>query len=223
FLSVSVLSMAATPLVIWLATRFADRTNRWPLPDFLRYGLIPRPESLIAKVREHIVIVGYGLNGRNVARAARFAGIPYAIIDINPDTVRSERNKGEIIHYGDAGHKDILSHANTEEAMILVSTLPTTGDNNRIIRAAKKLNHKIHIIIRTRFIRDMKTLFDTGADEVIPEEFETSIEIFTKVLTKYSIPQEEIEKLVTEIRSDGYHILCEQDKDCEMDTPDPEK
>ncbi|MEN8224883.1 MAG: cation:proton antiporter, partial [Bacteroidota bacterium] len=69
FLSVSVLSMAATPFVIWLATRFADRTNRWPLPDFLRYGLIPRPESLIAKVREHIVIVGYGLNGRNVARA----------------------------------------------------------------------------------------------------------------------------------------------------------
>ena len=207
FLSVSVMSMAATPLVIWLATRFADQTNKWALPDFLKYGLIPRPESTIARIKDHLVIVGYGLNGRNVAHAARFAGIPYSIIEINPDTVRSERNKGEIIHYGDAGNEEILSHANTEEAMILVSTLPMAGDNKRIIRAARKLNPHVHIIIRTRFVNDMKDLFDLGADEVIPEEFETSVEIFTRVLAKFLIPHDKIEKLVAEVRSDGYHML----------------
>lgn len=207
FLSVSVISMAATPLVIILATRFANQTTKWPLPDFLKFGLIPRPESTIGKIRDHLVIVGYGLNGRNVSRAARFAGIPYNIIDINPDTVRSERNQGEIIHYGDAGEEEILSHANVQEAMILVSTLPMAGDNKRIIRAARKLNPHIHIIIRTRFVADMKDLFDLGADEVIPEEFETSVEIFTRVLAKYLIPHEEIEKLVAEVRADGYQMF----------------
>jgi len=207
FLSVSVMSMAATPFVIYLATRFADRANRWPLPDFLKFGLIPRPESTIARIKDHLVIVGYGLNGRNVSRAARFAGIPYAIIDINPDTVRAERNQGEIIHYGDAGEEEILSHANTEEALILVSTLPMAGDNKRIIRAARKLNPHIHIIIRTRFVRDMKDMYDLGADEVIPEEFETSVEIFTRVMAKYLVPHEEIEKLVAEVRSDGYQMF----------------
>jgi len=207
FLSVSVLSMAATPMVIWLATRVADRTLQWPIPDFLKYGLIPRPESTIARIKDHLVIVGYGLNGRNVSHAARFAGIPYTIIDINPDTVRTERNRGEIIHYGDAGHQEILSHANTEEAMVLVSTLPMVGDNKRIIRSARKLNPHLHIIIRSRFVLDMKELFEMGADEIIPEEFETSVEIFTRVLAKYLIPHEEIEKLVAEIRSDGYQMF----------------
>ncbi|HSG68037.1 MAG TPA: NAD-binding protein, partial [Bacteroidales bacterium] len=207
FLSVSVLSMAATPMVIWMATRFANKTTKWPMPDILKYGFIPRPESTIAKIKDHLIIVGYGLNGRNVARAARSAGIPYTIIDINPDTVRNERNQGEIIHYGDAGQEEILSHANTEEAMILVSTLPMLGDNKRIIRTARKLNPHLHIIIRSRFVRDMKDLFDLGADEVIPEEFETSVEIFTRVLAKYLIPHDEIEKLVTKIRADGYEMF----------------
>ncbi len=207
FLSVSVMSMAATPFVILLATRFANLTTKWPLPDFLKFGLIPRPESTIARIKDHLVIVGYGLNGRNVSRAARFAGIPYSIIDINPDTVRSERNKGEIIHYGDAGEEEILSHANVEEAMILVSTLPMAGDSKRIIRAARKLNPHIHIIIRSRFVRDMKEMFELGADEVIPEEFETSVEIFTRVMAKYLVPHEEIEKLVAEVRSDGYQMF----------------
>jgi len=207
FLSVSVMSMAATPFVIWMANRFANQTTKWPLPDFLKLGLIPRPESTIAKIKDHLVIVGYGLNGRNVAHAARYAGIPYCIIDINPDTVRKERSKGEIIHYGDAGQEEILSHANTEDAMILVSTLPMTGDNKRIIKAARKLNPHIHIIIRTRFVRDLKDLYDMGADEVIPEEFETSVEIFTRVLAKFLIPHDDIQKLVAEIRSDGYQML----------------
>jgi CPA2 family monovalent cation:H+ antiporter-2 len=81
------------------------------------------------------------------------------------------------------------------------------GDNKRIIRAARKMNPHIHIIIRTRFLRDMKDLFDLGADEVIPEEFETSVEIFTRVLTKYLVPHKEIEKLVAEVRSDGYQMF----------------
>ena len=207
FLSVSVLSMAATPLAIFFASRMADQTMKLPLPDFLKYGMIPRPESTIARIRDHLIIVGYGLNGHNVARAARYAGIPYTIIDINPDTVRNERNRGEIIHYGDAGHEEILAHANAGEAMILVSTLPMLGDNKRIIRSARKLNPKLHIIIRSRFVRDMKELYELGANEVVPEEFETSVEIFTRVLTRYLIPANEIEKLVSEIRSDGYQMF----------------
>jgi CPA2 family monovalent cation:H+ antiporter-2 len=207
FLNVSVISMAATPLAIMLATRFADLTTKWPLPAFLKHGLVPRPESTIGKIKDHLIIVGYGLNGRNVAHAARYAGIPYIIIDINPDTVLTERKNGEIIHFGDAGEEEILTHANAEEALILVSTIPMLGDSKRIIKAARRLNPQIHIIIRTRFVSDIDDLYELGADEVIPEEFETSVEIFTRVLTKYLIPHEDIEKFVDRIRSDGYQMF----------------
>lgn len=207
FLSVSVMSMAATPFIIRIAAMVADRVTRLPLPDKLRYGLSPRPESTIAKIADHLIIIGYGVNGKNVARAAKFANIPHVIIEVNPDTVRRERDKGEIIYYGDASQEEVLSEANVQQALVLVVTIPSPGDARRIILNARKLNPHVHLIMRTRFITDMEEMFKLGADEVIPEEFETSVEIFTRVLAKYLIPHDKIEKLVAEVRSDGYQMF----------------
>jgi CPA2 family monovalent cation:H+ antiporter-2 len=69
------------------------------------------------------------------------------------------------------------------------------------------MNPHVHIIIRTRYVNEMADLYKLGADEVIPEEFETSIEIFTRVMAKYLIPHKEIEKLVSQVRSDGYELF----------------
>ena len=63
------------------------------------------------------------------------------------------------------------------------------------------------MIVRSRYLQEMKPLYELGANEVIPEEFETSVEIFTRVLAKYLIPRDEIEALVAEIRSDGYEMF----------------
>jgi len=201
------MSMAATPFIIYFANRGANNIDRMSLPGFLKFGINPKPESAIAKLKDHLIIVGYGINGKNVARAAKFAKIPHVIIEINPDTVRKERQSGEIIHFGDAAQEEVLSHATLEDAMILVITIPFTGDTKRIVRAARRMNPHVHIIVRTKFLDDMNDYYDLGADEVIPEEFETSIEIFTRVLSKYLIPHEEIEKLVSEVRADGYKMF----------------
>ncbi len=53
----------------------------------------------------------------------------------------------------------------------------------------------------------MAPLYELGASEVIPEEFETSIEIFTRVLLKYLVSQEKIEHFIAEVRSDGYQMF----------------
>jgi CPA2 family monovalent cation:H+ antiporter-2 len=53
----------------------------------------------------------------------------------------------------------------------------------------------------------MEPLYQLGANEVIPEEFETSVEIFSRVLVKYLHPRGEIEKFVAEIRSEGYEMF----------------
>jgi CPA2 family monovalent cation:H+ antiporter-2 len=59
----------------------------------------------------------------------------------------------------------------------------------------------------------VKPLYELGANEVVPEEFETSVEIFTRVLKKYLIPRDEIEKLISEVRSDGYQMFRSLSKD----------
>ncbi|MFB3142212.1 MAG: TrkA C-terminal domain-containing protein, partial [Acidobacteriota bacterium] len=71
----------------------------------------------------------------------------------------------------------------------------------------RKLNSRTFIIVRTPYVQETKALFALGADEVIPQEFEASVEIFTRVLVKYLIPKDEIEKFVAEVRSDGYQMF----------------
>ncbi len=213
FLAFSILTMAATPFIIALAPRAADMILRLPLPKRLKAGFNPVPETKIRDIRDHLIIIGFGVNGRNVARAARLSGIPYAIIDVNPETVRNEQAKGEPIHYGDSTQEVVLQHANINEARIVVIAINDPASTRRIVEIIRRLNPKIHLIVRSRYLQEMKPLYELGANEVIPEEFETSVEIFTRVLSKYLVPKDKIEALVAEIRSDGYEMFRSLSKD----------
>jgi len=155
----------------------------------------------------HLIIVGYGINGKNVARAARFAGIDYVIIEMNADTVKREKEAGENIFFGDATHEAVLEHAGIHAARVMVVAIADHAATLRITKTARGLSRDLHIIIRTRFFQDVKTIYGLGADEVIPEEYETSIEIFSRVLTRFMVPRQDIEKLVGEVRSEGYEMF----------------
>jgi len=207
FLAFSILSMAATPFIITLAPRLADTILRLPVPKRLVSGIYPISETKVVDRKDHLIIIGFGVNGRNVARAARFAGIPYAIIELNPETVKSEQAKGEPIYYGDATQETVLQNANIKNARIVVVAINDPTATRRITEVIRRISPKVHLIVRTRYLQEMKPLYELGADEVIPEEFETSMEIFTRVLTKYLIPRDEIERLLAEVRADGYEIF----------------
>ena len=207
FLNVSVLTMAATPFMIAVAPRLADLVLRLPLPKKLKYGLHPAREIKEPSKKDHLIIIGLGVNGGNLARTAKATGIPYVIIEMNPETVRNEQAKGEPIFYGDATHEEVFQHANIKDARIIVVMINDPAATLRITEIARRLNSKVHLIVRTRYLQDMTVLHELGADQVIPEEFETSVEIFTRVLAKYLVPRDEIERLVAEVRSDDYEML----------------
>lgn len=208
FLAVAVMTMAATPFLIALAPGFADRILQIPIPMKLKTGLWAAPATKTrARLKQHLVIIGFGLNGRNVARAARMTGIPYMIIEMSPDAVRKERENGEPIFFGDAIHEEVLRHADIEDATVVVIAINDPAATRGIVASVRKLTTKAHLIIRTRYLTEMQALYDLGANEVIPEEFETSVEIFSRVLAKYLIPRDEIDKLVIQLRSDGYEMF----------------
>jgi CPA2 family monovalent cation:H+ antiporter-2 len=211
FLAVSVLTMAVTPFLISGAPGVADAAYRLPLPPWLKGGGLgvgelhgdPDGEPL----SDHVIIVGFGINGRNLARAAGVAGIPYLVLETNPDTVRRERKEGEAISFGDATHPAVLEHAGVERARILVSAISDPGATRRIVQVAKRMNPALFVLARTRYVQEMEALFRAGADDVIPEEFETSVEILVRVLRRYLIPRVEVEEFVAEVRSGGYEMF----------------
>jgi len=205
-LAVSVLTMAVTPLVIALSPRVADLVSAWP---FFR----SKPRAAADAVDEaaapsgHVVIVGFGLNGRNLALAARRAGIRYVVLEANADTARREKANGEPITFGDATQANVLEHAHVASARVVVVAVSDLEGTRRIVRAVRRLAPAVWLIVRTRYVQEMRPLREQGADEVIPEEFETSVEIFTRVLRAYLVCEDSIHLLTEEVRAGGYEML----------------
>ncbi len=210
FLTASIFTMIATPFIIAYSPRLVERLLLLPLPGRLKRGLFGgelREEDSRRTMRDHLVIVGFGVNGRNVARSAKMAEIPYVVIEMNPDTVKHEKEKGESIFFGDASHEEVLRHACVGEARVVVITIPDAAAVRRIVVTARRLNPVIYVIARTRYVQEVNDLFDLGANEVIPEEYETSVEIFARVLNRYMVPRNDIARMVDSIRADGYGML----------------
>ncbi|WP_406659741.1 monovalent cation:proton antiporter family protein [Methanolobus sp. ZRKC3] len=211
FLSVTIMTMALTPFVTIISNDFADQVTKRIRNRMLINGISTR--NLVAgdekfeRLQDHLVIVGYGFNGRTLANAAKNAGIPYIIIETNPETVRHEKKRGEMIHYGDASHEEVLNSANVSSARILIVGISDYVATRKIIGLARNMNPQIYIIARTRYLKEMKALYDIGANEVIPEEYETSVEIFVRLLKKYLVSEEHIEKFTREVRANGYSML----------------
>ncbi|MFH2098296.1 MAG: cation:proton antiporter, partial [Pseudomonadota bacterium] len=207
FLVCSVLTMAISPALAAVAPAVARWSQTLPLPARLKREAGPEPGDALAHRENHLVIVGYGVNGRNVSAAARYAGVPYVIVEMNPDTVRTEKARGEPILFGDASMPVVLSHAGLERARVAVVAINDPAATRAAVQNIKEKNPSVHLIVRTRFVNEITPLRDLGADEVIPEEFETSVEIFSRVLNRYQVPESDIREMVDRVRGDTYGML----------------
>ncbi|MFO7802653.1 MAG: cation:proton antiporter [Desulfovermiculus sp.] len=201
FLAAAILTMALTPLLIAAAPKVAAHLPLGAGP------LLPYGQREPGELVDHLIIVGFGIGGRHLARAARMANISYVVIEMNPDTVRQEKTKGEPIFYGDAAHNAVLEHAGVRKARILALVIADPAAIRHITDTAHRLNPGLHIVARTRFVSEIEPLRELGAREVIPEEFETSVEIFNRVLSAYLVPRRDIDRFSAEVRAEGYGLL----------------
>lgn len=205
FLAGAIITMAMTPFTMNASPKVVELYYR-----ILRKGSKRQsPESPDGndgtELSGHIIIAGYGATGKSVARAAEITGIPYNVIELNPDIIRREQHSlpGRFI-FGDAVQQEILEHAGITRARALVVVVSEQGAVPRIVRLARNLSPSISIIARTRHIRQAQNLLDLGADEVISEEFEAAREIFARTLRQYQMPEQDINRIGQRIQQWGY-------------------
>jgi CPA2 family monovalent cation:H+ antiporter-2 len=204
FIASSILTILATPFLIKASPALAElgaRRLRW------REKRGERAPASPWDLEGHTIIAGYGLNGRNLANVLKEAGIPYVILELNPLTVREAAAAGEPILYGDVSRRTILMEAGVARAKGIVFAISDPLTARRGVRAVKALNPDIFVIVRSRFAAEIEDLLRAGADDVIPEEFETSIEIFTRVLEKYHVPRNVVDAEVKVLRGECYGML----------------
>lgn len=215
FLAVSIVTMGVTPFLINASYKPADfivqKVSGMTYGLKLVHGLYSEPikeeEQAEPEMKDHLIIVGFGFSGKTVSKAAKAAGIPYIIVEANPETVKQEKQREENIHYGDATLEAVLEHAGVKNARVLVIGISDADATEKIVEISKQLNPNICIIAKVRDLQEMKRLNTLGADDIIPEEYETSVEMFVRLLEKYLVPRENIEKLVNEMRANGYRML----------------
>jgi len=207
FLIVALMTMAATPFVIGIGQPVSGRLCNVPSLSHLARGTCGDDDEKTPSETDHLIIIGYGVTGRNLARTASRSGIAYTIIELNPDLVKAARNDGESVVFGDATAEGVLAHAGILSARIAVVAINDPVATRKIVGLCRRLNPALSIVVRTRYVSEAKDLQSLGADEVIAEEFETSVEIFTVVLNKYFVPRDQIESFISDVRADGYQML----------------
>jgi CPA2 family monovalent cation:H+ antiporter-2 len=205
FLAATVLSMLLAPFLIARAPAVADAVARWT--GHVPLSLPTAEQASVSALRDHVIIVGYGLNGRNLARALRSAGIGYVVLEQNAQTVRRAQAEGEPIYFGDGVSAEVLERIGILRARVVVFAIAAVNDERRGTAVARRLNPQIHIVARTRYVREIEELQRLGADEVVPEEFETSLEIFARVLRRYGVPSSTIRSEVETVRRDHYEVF----------------
>ena len=207
FLAVAVGTMTITPVLLAVAPRIAATLEGVAPARFASGRAAPLAVHAGDPLTDHVIIVGYGVNGRNLARVLGRCGIPFIVIELNPQVVRTERERGRSIIYGDASRPEVLEHAGVRSARVVVIAISDAAGTRGTVDVARRLNPHVHLIVRSRYVHEMDPLFTLGTDEVIPEEFETSIEIFSRVLHRYLVPRDEIERQIRDIRRSGYEMF----------------
>lgn len=204
FLSAAVLSMAATPAMIQLARpavwRLAARSG-------LAAGRGGQPEAGRGGRAGHTVIVGYGLAGRYLARVLQAARIACIVVEQNAELVARARHDGIAVVFGDGTQHAVLDHVGLDKARVIVFAISSPTDERRGVVLAREINRAVRIVVRTRYVLAIDELRKLGADDIVVEEFEASIELFARALDSYEIPINRIRREVESVRTEHYGLL----------------
>jgi len=204
FLAIAVPTMILTPGLASAANRLAR-------------GARPAGEAL--DVSDHLVIVGFGVNGRNVHHALRLLDVPHVVVDANPHTVRELTDDGDLAVYGDAEQEAVLRTAGVHRARGVIVAIPDAASTREVVAASRRIAPAAAILARTRYVREVEPLEALGADQVIPEEFETSLELVGRVLEMYGVAPSVILEEKEALRRRHYGALRSDDGDAGLDLP----
>ena len=175
FLGAAVFSMAATPFLIPLAERFAGREDNEP--------------QAAGRMSDHVLIIGYGGTGQAIGRVLKETSIASLAVEAGPDRIRDAHKEGQAVLFGDASRRAVLQAAGVDKARAAVVAVGDPAGTRRIVARLRQLNPDMRIIVRAKGVEEIDELERLGANEVVPAEFEASIEMFVRLLTHLGVPR----------------------------------
>ncbi len=155
------------------------------------------------------MVIGKDIRARKLSLLARKYEIPHISIVFDPGIVREKQKNNDLVIYGDALNEPVLQQAYIKEAAMVVVSVGDIIAASGIVEKVRNINTNAPIFARVKYISDMEELYKQGASHVVPEKFETVIELFNQVLMKRLIPGKDITAIIGSIRKDHYGAFFE--------------
>jgi monovalent cation:H+ antiporter-2, CPA2 family len=163
--------------------------------------------TLAVAKREHVILCGFGRVGQNVARVLEAQGFEYIAIDLDPVRVRTARQIGQPVVYGDSADEQVLEEVGLATANAVVVSFSDVHIALAILRSLRRLRADVPVLVRTADDTRSRELKAAGATEVVPEAFEASLMLASHVLMSLKVPAARVMRSVEELRANRYEML----------------
>lgn len=200
-LAAGIASMFLTPLLVRAAPHItAGERLLAPLEKLIGVRSIDEADE-VARLEQHVIIVGFGLAGSACARTLRDCEIPFVVLELNADNVRKGKEQGLPVYYGDATSEEALRHAHLESARLVVLLMNDPQAAQRVVDTVKRVA-PVPVLMRTRYLAERTALIALGAREVVAEEVEGAVEIISRMLRSMEVPRNVIDDCIRSVRSE---------------------
>ncbi len=202
-LASAIITMLLTPISISLISRL------YPKLAMLTGGrrmatkeVSPPSVSVPSELLNRVVIAGYGRVGQNIAQGLQDAGIPYFVIDIDPELISEARVRGRPRIYGDATNIHVLEQADISKAKALVITYPDPMAVVTTAKVALSINPKLEILARVHRLKEAEALKELGVTELISPEYEASFRFIKRLLNIVGLEKRDRQRILASVRKD---------------------
>ncbi|WP_172313946.1 cation:proton antiporter [Pseudomonas sp. WS 5079] len=196
-------SMLLTPLLLRAAPAIALRLHRKPNQQVQLEAIT----ALNAELRGHVVICGYGRVGQSIGRFLRREQQAFIALDDDPERVQEAATEDSSVHYGDCRRGALLSAVGLERARLVVIAVDNSDVALAVLKEARRINHKVPILVRTRDDSQLTELKAAGASEVVPELLESSLMLASHAMIMLGLPDQQVRDRVDEVRRNRYRLL----------------
>ena len=148
----------------------------------------------------HVIVIGFGQVGSAVGEALETFGVPYVVIETDPDVVKGLRGRGVAALFGDGAQPRLIEVAEADRARLAVVTIPDGERAQLAVTALKSMNPRLPILARAHDARVAEQLEKKGASRVIRPELEGAAALIRDALAQLTLPPERVDAYLDRFR-----------------------
>jgi CPA2 family monovalent cation:H+ antiporter-2 len=206
-LTTAIITMILTPIVSGQTARLYALKKR-----YFKHELLDTVNMPDDGLRDHVVIVGGGRVGLQIARVLKRMAFQYVIIELDQRRIEQAKLTGMPVVFGDAAQRIVLEAADVGRAKLLIITTPGIVVMRSVVIQARELSGRLDIIARATAPECLDICRDLEISDVVLPEYEAGMEMARQALVHLRIPATEIQKYTEMLRRELYAPLLRSDK-----------